>query len=110
MAVVTLPLRADLSSYSFQVELDRKSYGFVFRWNEREGAWYFDILDGGGVLLRAGMKVVLDFPLLIRATNVDLPPGQFFAVDTSGALEAPGLEELGARVQIVYYEASEFAS
>lgn len=107
MAIVTLPLRSDLSAYSFQVELDAKSYGFVFRWNEREGAWYFDIYDGEGELLRAGMKVVIDFPLIVRATSKDLPPGKLFAVDTSGALDAPGLEDLGARVQVVYYEASE---
>jgi hypothetical protein len=107
MAVVTFPMRADLPSYGFQLELEGRSYGFVFRWNERESAWYFDVLDGDGELLRSGLKIVLDFPLFLRARSSAMPPGQLFAVDTGATGLDPGLNELGARVQLVYYESSE---
>lgn len=108
MAVVTLPLRPDLNAYSFQTELEGITYGFRFRWNEREAGWYFDLYDGEGVLLRASNRVVIDFPLLVRARGGAYPPGQFFAVDT-GTDGDPGLNDLGARVQALYYESNEFA-
>lgn len=108
MAIVTLPMRPDLPNYGFQVDLEGVSYGFVFRWNDREGSWYFDLLDGEGVTLRAGVKLVLDFPLFLSIASARRPPGQLFAVDTSNTGAEPGAHDLGVRIQLVYYESSEF--
>jgi hypothetical protein len=104
---VTLPLRPDLTHYDFGISLDGTSYLLELRWNTREEAWYLDIRleDGTDVVL--GIKVVVDFILGRRSQHPARPPGVFFAVDTSGRRQDPGISDLGARVQLLYFEAAE---
>lgn len=107
MSVFILPLKPDLPHYTFACELEGVSYGFEFRWNSRDAAWFMTILTGDDVVIAAGIKVVLDFPLGVRRASALMPPGSFIAVDTTGQGEAPGLNDLGERVQLSYLDSSE---
>lgn len=108
MAVTILPTRQDLTSYSFEIELDAATYRFDFHWNDRAAGWFFQISDVNEVPLISGRRVVVGFPLLYRFVTPGLPPGMLEAVDTSGQGLDPGLTDLSpsGRVHLLYYDAS----
>lgn len=105
--MLILPLTSDPES-DFEVELEGRSYIFRFRFNVRDGCWYFDLSTAEGVSLRAGVRVVLETPLL-RGVSTELPPGQLFASDSTGKQVPPGADDLGQRVQVYYLTAAELA-
>lgn len=106
-----IPTSTELPSYVQRLTLEGREYVLAFDWNEREGRWFFDLLDSEEEPLAAGLKVVVGFPLLRRRkTDPRLPPGDFFAIDNSGTGRDPGFEELGARVVLCYLEAAELGT
>lgn len=109
---VEIPIVAgeDSPDVDLQVELDGVTYTLGLQWNERDGAWYLSISTAEGELLVAGRKVVLDALLLSRYRDARLPRGALMAIDTSGELEEPGLEDLGVRVKLLYFTEAERAA
>jgi hypothetical protein len=105
--ILEIPLRPDLAHYDFSYTLDEVTYLFEFRWNSREEAWYFDLRLEDETDVLNGVKVVLGYPMGIRSRNANRPPGQLVAFDTSGRNEEAGLEDLGSRVIILYYDLEE---
>lgn len=104
---LTIPIEVDAPHFQVQMELEGVSYTLTFRWNERDTAWYLTLGDGEGVELVTS-KVVIDLPLFGRRRSVaGRPPGTFVAVDTTGAGRDAGYEDLGDRVQLLYFDASE---
>lgn len=104
---VTVPTRTDLPYYDLQIALDSVTYTLNFRWNVRLGAWFMGVLDLEGInWILAPARVVVDIPLFQWITG-RMPPGAFVAIDTTGSGIDPGLNELGSRVQLVYYARSE---
>jgi len=104
MATRIIPTRGDIGAYFFQVELDKKVFGLAFQFNAREGNWYFDLQDALGNRIRSGVKVVSGFPFLQRVTNLNRPPGEVIAIDTTGNDLDPDLADLGSKVLLAYEE------
>jgi hypothetical protein len=109
VASVILPNRQDASWYRFVCDLDGLTFAFVFRWNDRDNAWSFDLYDVNNNLLLAGVKVVLGPPLMFGQRYVaGMPPGMFEVVDNAAPLGAvaagtdAGYADLGTRVVIMY--------
>jgi hypothetical protein len=100
--IYELPCKSDLPSFTFQVDLDGRTFGFEFTWNERVESWFMALSDADGNALVSGVRVVVDFPLAARSTNDALPPGVLLAVDTAGEQQNPGLADLGGRVRLQY--------
>lgn len=104
-----LPIVQTSPWFVFSTELNQVTYGFEFRWNDREGAWYVTLLDGQSNVLVAGRKVVLG-PLFSRYRGV---PGvwqdaDIFVTDTSfGGLD-PSYTDLGRRVVLTYATYEEY--
>lgn len=107
MTTIVVPTRQDVPHYTFEIDLDGKTFGFEFLWNGRSGAWYFTITDAVGTVLLAGRKVVLGFPLLNRFRDPRLPAGDLAAIDTSGQYLEAGLNDLGKRVKLLYTSADD---
>lgn len=124
---VNLPLQPDGPWFEFATELEGVTYTFTFRWNDRQEAWSMDIGDGEGNLLAAGIKVVVDVPLLFTLRLLPgLPPGELMVIDTQGSQvakiglivlgtdlvhsEDPGLADLGRRHTIVYLDSTDLAA
>jgi hypothetical protein len=105
--IYELPVKSDLPSYQFQVDLDGATYGFGFTWNESAEAWFMSLSDVDGNPLVTGVRVVVEFPLAARSTMDSLPPGVLLAVDTSGQHLDPGLGDLGSRVRVQYLAVGE---
>jgi hypothetical protein len=104
---IIIPLRSDLPYFDLEVELDGVTYGLELRWNTRAEGWFLTIFNPETEeVIRAGIRVVCDFPL--RSYEADrLPPGALVAVDTSGEATDPGYGDLGDRVQLLYFTAAE---
>ena len=106
MALIAIPVTNDPWS-EVTVSLDGSVYLLAFRWNTREGAWFMDISDANGDLLKPGIKLVCDWPLTsLRDTDPGLPPGMLSVFDQGGAQVDPTLDDLGTRVLLLYEEAN----
>ncbi len=103
MATLTIPTSTTLGAYTFQVELDLVVYRFALQFNEREDFWYLTISEEDGTVIRAGVKVVVNFPLLRLIADRATPPGGLLAIDPSSDDE-PGLLDLGDTALLTYVE------
>lgn len=110
MTAQILPLRTDLPRYSFRVELDGARYEFSMEWNDRAGAWFFDLADAEGDLIVTSIRVGVDYPLLDSYTDDRIPPGILLAVDSQKLDLDPGRQDLGDRVQMIYYPIADLSA
>lgn len=101
---------ADVPHFDVDVDLDGSAFKLELRWNERGAAWHLSIYDAGGNRLVANQRVVVGRGLLERRADARLPPGEMFALDTTGADQDPGADSLGNRVTLVYVSASDIAA
>lgn len=102
---LSLPLDPEIEADDFTISLDGGVYRFRFTWNSRAQAWVMDVLTEAEEPIVSGVRVVVNFPILDQFEDSRLPPGKLIVVDTGGTGEEPGRNDLGARVQIVYFEA-----
>lgn len=106
--IIDLPVTPIGSWFQFSTELDKVSFGFELRWNERESCWYCSLLDGDGNVLIAGRKVVLGGLFRKYRGREGTPQlGDVYAIDTSGAGVDATLTDLGKRVVLTYMSDSE---
>ncbi len=124
--ILVIPTSTDpeLPDYTQRTILDGREYQLRFLWNQRNCAWTLTIMDQDGVVLAAGVRIVVGWPLIRRFADSRLPPGELIAVDSvdpgppdeDGVVRNrgldPDLEELGigARVRLVYMDAEEMAA
>ena len=105
-------------NYRFSSELtlsDNTADVFTFdvRWNGRDyndGAWYFDMYDSDGILLVAGVKIVLNVSLGRRAAHPFFNNNAIIAIDTSLDNLDPGFDDLGTRVQVWHFTKTDLAA
>lgn len=102
MATSILPTLTDgTKSYEFRAQFGGATYLVALRWNARAQAWRLSLSDSEGNVLRT-KKVALGVGLLARESNSRLPYGELLALDTSGQDLQPGVDELGARVKLLF--------
>lgn len=108
MAYLEIPLRTDIYSYTEKVTLDGVVYTLEFHYNSRKDVWVMDIGDSAGVVLLAGVPLIIDYPLTARFIGVieGLPPGQFVMVDETDQERNAGRDNLGNDIKLIYVEAS----
>lgn len=70
---VTLPLYQD-TNYRYTVSLENRQRTLAFYWNEREGAWHFDLKNIDGTPILLGQKIVPQYPIAVdyRLEGFDL--------------------------------------
>ena len=106
MSVLELPITGADPNFDIKYELDGATYEFRFRFNDREQAWTFSLYDALGKLIRAGVKVVPNFPILSLIADALKPPGSLIMVDAREDRpgEAPTQEEIGEEMTLTYTE------
>jgi hypothetical protein len=102
MALV-IPLPTGVPNFELTVLLDGVSYTLGFRWNARAQAWFTSLSTAEGELLLGSRRLVVDWFIWARLRDARRPRGVLCAVDTSGNQVDPGLADLGARVQVLYF-------
>jgi hypothetical protein len=109
MATLEIPINPVYPSQIMSVVLDGVSYRLRVYYNYRQHIWIMDLLTNAGNDILSGVKLVPDFPLIRRYESAERrPPGEFYAVDTSGTGTPPGRFDLGTRrrVRLRYVEAA----
>jgi hypothetical protein len=109
MAVFRIPTSTDPERphYTQRTSLDGRTYLLELRWNGRQARWFLDLYTANGSVIRTGILIRVNWPLLRLVTDERAPPGVLMAIDRSGALKDPGLTELGSRVELLYFDESE---
>lgn len=105
--MIEIPVRTDIGWWSEVVDLGDTLYKLEFAWNTRDERWYMSISLTDGTVLLAGLPIVVDYPLIDRFTNENLPYGALIAVDTSGRGAEPNIDDLGNRVKLIFVPADE---
>lgn len=99
-----IPVRSDLPAFQYAITLEQAVYRLGFRFNQREGIWLMDVLTQASVPLVTGAPILVSLDILAPYQVEGLPPGNFFAEDTSGLNIDPGASDLGNRVLLHYRE------
>lgn len=108
---VALDIAPSIPHQRVSTTLEGADYIFDFRWNARDGsgAWYMDVSTDTDEIIRRGIKVVMGVPLGKRTADDRYPPGALFAIDDGTGVEAT-LDDLGVRVQVLYFTTEEVAA
>jgi hypothetical protein len=80
----------------------------VVKWNSRHEFWTLDIQTREAAALINGIKLVINYELIRRYEDPNLPPGAIIPLDSSGKLERIGRDDLGEDVKLVYFTEEEF--
>lgn len=104
-----IPLLSD-ASYRFATNIEDENFIFYLRWNSRDSAWYFDLLEQDGTMIVRGVKVVLGAPLARSTVHRLFTDGVFVARDTTKSGKEPTLDDLGTRVQLWYMTRAEMVA
>lgn len=107
MAITQLPIRSDIPAYDFQTELDGVLYTLGFSYNVRAGYWVMDISDANETPILMGVRIISGWLLTDRFVIDNLPPGDFFILDTSGKNEDPLMNDFGTTKLLMYADVSE---
>lgn len=110
MAIDRLPTSTTLPYYEFEIELDGVEFKLEFRFNDRDSSWYMTIKDTDDVVLRAGIRVVLEWALLRLWAEATRPEGEIVSVNQGEVLAPPTLNQLGAEVVLTYLDSAEVAA
>jgi hypothetical protein len=111
MIVIPVPTEA-ASSYSQRTQIEGVDYELRYAHNERTDSWTLDIaalgsVDADNVPIVTGRKIFIGDNLLGYASDALTPPGLLLALSVDGTRRAPGLGDLGTRVNLYYLEAGE---
>jgi hypothetical protein len=107
--MITIPTRA-LAAYTISVTLESIPYLFTFKWNVRGAYYTLDILTRDAVLLIGGIKVVINSGLTRKFPKTGMPPGELFAIDSSGGNAPITFDDLAERVELVYATDEEYGA
>lgn len=102
MAVFSIPTSVTEQFYAIEIELDGVIFKLQFKFNNRDSAWYLDILDIDENHLRSGIRVVNDWALLRLWKQVSRPAGEIIPVADEQQSGPAGVDELGASVILTY--------
>jgi len=105
-----IPIDNDLTSQEIEVVLDGTPFNINLTYNARFDFWTMNFLNLEDESLVAGIKLVLDFPLLEQWVDKGLPPGEIIAVDTTGNETEINRDNLGETVELVYLTEDEVAA
>jgi len=95
---------AETGAFTFSVNLDGIDYQLSFRFNSREGFWYFDLLDVAGEIIRSGIKCVINFPLIRLVRDATRPAGELMCFDGRTNSKDPGLNDFGIDNVLIYVD------
>lgn len=107
--MIELPLFKD-PLYSMRVRLSGRDYIVRVDWNGREERFYLSLYDNDDAPVLLGLKLVENWPLLVRHhANAKVPPGELMVIDANGD-GPPLLDDAGDRCRLVYLEPGEVAA
>lgn len=101
---VEVPIRANVSSQTFDITLNDIAYTLTANWNSRSEFWTLDIIDENGVNLLIGLCLKLGARLL-RAFNFGI--GELIVVDDTSTGTEASLTNIGVSSRLIYFAPDE---
>lgn len=106
--MIVIPCTPDgQSRWTQRTTLAGRTYALTFDWSQRDGKWSLDLADQDGSLIRAGIPLVTNVPLLRFVRDARRPPGELFVFDTEERAEDPAFDDIGTRFTLAYVEPGE---
>ncbi len=106
--MIIVPFDNTQDAFTEDVDLDGVSYSLTFWWNFRDLAWYLDVANASGEVIRSGIKIVLSVNLFNGVHG--LPSGSLLAVASDPGLARIQKADLGSVVDLIYATAAEVAA
>src|SRR5262249_30878316 len=107
---VLLPFRPSVPHYTFRSALLGAQYKFTVRWNTQLQLYHFDINDSAGNRVVVGVPVVLGALYGRASSHVLFQSGCLLARDTTRSGAEARFDDLGARVQVLYFTRDDMAN
>lgn len=91
--------------YEYDIEMDSRLFHLAFSWNDREESWYMDIMDSKREPIINGIKMVINYNLLLQYRAYrELPQGSMILYD---AQQDPvnsqvTFDNFGKRYQLIF--------
>jgi hypothetical protein len=104
MALFEIPLSNQNPAFTFQADLDGRTYNFDFRWNGRLEQWKFDLLDSNLDPIVYGIPFIVAINLLEQIVLESRPPGEMFALNLKDAYVSADRFSIGGDVKLYYNE------
>lgn len=105
MALKKIPVRNDLPSYNFRIDLDDRVFKLTFKYNQRLDLWHMDIADEEDVDLILGIPLFSDTNILPIIKRPNFPQGDFILAHETEDFKNASRETFGAEVIMYYQEA-----
>jgi hypothetical protein len=105
MAALEIPILPSVPHQEFAVVLDGVEYILEIRWNDRDEAWFANLYDAERDVICYGIVLVIEYPILRRVNDPRRPAGELLLIDEENTQREAGLDDLGARVKLVYVTA-----
>lgn len=108
MATIKIPLTS-FPRQRFRTQLDGLDFIFELNWNEREGAWRYDLRDSDNDLICGNVLMTTGLPMLTWARDERIWPGTLVLIDNVARdpfepEKDPCLEDLEERYSLLYIE------
>lgn len=101
-----LPFK-DFPSFLETVTLENIILNFRFRWNGRANSWFMDISDSLDDPIVHGVKIVNQWELINRLTDIRLPQGAIIVTPIDGSDDSVDRDDMIENIKLVYFDESE---
>ena len=99
-----LPFIASVGRYRFVTVIEGTQYIFKVRWNSRDAAWYFDVLEFDETPIATGIKIVLGVNFARWSNHPLFLDGNMFALSSAQTPHADAtFDNLGTTIKVYYY-------
>lgn len=102
-----VPFKPSIPDQQFSVQIGDAEYVFRALWNTRASRWFLDVSEINGTPIIRSVAIVLGTFLGRRSTHRLFSEGCLVAIDTTNQSLDAGLDDLGTRVVVRYFEAME---
>lgn len=102
------PEKSDSALIAWTSRLDGALARMRLQYIERCDRWDFQVGDSTGELVMAGQRVVIGWDMLQPFSDIRLPPGRLWVVDSTGVYDAnPGRDGWRERYWLMYETADD---
>jgi hypothetical protein len=102
VTVFPVPTQQNLPWYITRISLSGTVYTLRFRYNSRMQRWILDIADASNNDLINGLPILINQNVNGQYVITGLPPGFFFAIDTTQQDMQPTLNSFGTINSLFY--------
>jgi len=100
--LIEIPITVQGPWFEFSMDIDETTYLFEFQYNDRINRWFMTIKDINGTVLYAGIKLLINTPLIQNVVVAGLFPYWLFVMNDSKSLVEPNFETLGADSKLYF--------